>query len=98
MHADGSKETRCGSTAPLLGAYAFAQEQCEQQTIQLQPGDTLVLYTDGIPEARPSVDAEEFGQERFRDVLVASASRPLKVLCDDVVAAVRQYQQGPALR
>jgi sigma-B regulation protein RsbU (phosphoserine phosphatase) len=95
VHADGSDATRCGSTAPLLGAYAFTQEQCEQRMIQMRPGDTLVLYTDGIPEARPTVDAEEFGQERFRAVLSANADRPLRALCDNVVAAVRQYQQGP---
>jgi serine phosphatase RsbU (regulator of sigma subunit) len=36
---------------------------------QLEPGDRLVLYTDGITEAR-SADDREFGRERFVDFLV----------------------------
>jgi serine phosphatase RsbU (regulator of sigma subunit) len=36
---------------------------------QLQPGDRLVLYTDGITEARTRT-GEEFGLTRFIDFLV----------------------------
>ncbi|MDJ1132803.1 PP2C family protein-serine/threonine phosphatase [Streptomyces iconiensis] len=36
---------------------------------RLQPGDRLVLYTDGITEAR-SPSGEQFGLERFTDFLV----------------------------
>ncbi|WP_432022513.1 SpoIIE family protein phosphatase [Streptomyces parvus] len=36
---------------------------------QLQPGDRIVHYTDGITEARASDDTE-FGRERFTDLLI----------------------------
>lgn len=42
----------------------------------LQPGDTVVYYSDGISEAR-SRDGEEFGIDRLKDFLVRAASADL---------------------
>ena len=95
LRRGGGLEATGESTAPLLGAYEFGEEQCTQSTIRLEAGDTLVLYTDGIPEARPQVDAADFGDERFRCVLKAQASRSLAEICQGVVEAVQDYQQGP---
>ena len=95
LRQGGKVELTATSTAPLLGAYEFGGEQCSQSTIRLEAGDTLVLYTDGIPEARPQVDAEEFGDKRFHTVLEAEASRTLSEICQGVVEAVQGYQQGP---
>jgi phosphoserine phosphatase RsbU/P len=95
LRRGGGLEVTGESTAPLLGAYEFGEEQCTQSTIRLEAGDTLVLYTDGVPEARPQVDAEDFGDERFRSALKAQASRSLAEICQSVVEAVQDYQQGP---
>lgn len=43
---------------------------------QLQPGDTLVYYSDGISEAR-AANGEEFGVERLKDFLVRAAASDL---------------------
>jgi serine/threonine protein phosphatase PrpC len=43
---------------------------------QLQPGDTIVYYSDGISEAR-AADGEEFGVERLKDFLVRAAASDL---------------------
>jgi phosphoserine phosphatase RsbU/P len=94
LRRDGEVERTTGSTAPLLGAYEFGPQECTQSTIRLQEGDMLVLYTDGIPEARPRVDAEEFGHERFFSVLQAEANRPLDEICSGVIETVQDYQQG----
>jgi serine phosphatase RsbU (regulator of sigma subunit) len=40
-----------------------------ERRIELRPGDALVLYTDGVTEARR--DGEEFGEQRLRDLLAA---------------------------
>ncbi|MGW4793091.1 PP2C family protein-serine/threonine phosphatase [Nonomuraea sp. NPDC004297] len=45
---------------------------------QLQPGDRLLLYTDGITEARNRHD-EEFGMERFTDFLIRHQADELPV-------------------
>lgn len=51
-----------GSTATLLGL--FDAWDCSVAECELEPGDLLALYTDGITEAQ-SESGEEFGEERL---------------------------------
>ncbi len=70
VHSDGSiQELTEGGM--VLGL--FPQAQYEADTIKLEPGDHLVLFTDGVLEARNTAD-EEFGVERIRSLLT-DASR-----------------------
>jgi serine phosphatase RsbU (regulator of sigma subunit) len=46
----------------------FPQAQYEASTIKLEPGEHLVLFTDGVLEARNTA-GEEFGEQRVRDLL-----------------------------
>ncbi|RSM72330.1 phosphatase [Actinoplanes sp. ATCC 53533] len=78
----------------------------------LEPGDTLMLYTDGITEAR-SADGELFGVDRLVDFIVAALAQgsPAEAmrklihaivsyengeLRDDATAALLQWQPSPA--
>jgi sigma-B regulation protein RsbU (phosphoserine phosphatase) len=56
----------------------------------LRPGDTLLMYTDGVVEA---ADAEyhEFGEERIINALVESAARPAAAILDALVDATRAH-------
>jgi serine phosphatase RsbU (regulator of sigma subunit) len=60
-----------------------------QQSLQLEPGDVLVLYTDGVVESRNAHD-EEFGVKRLRDVVRRVADAPAETIkstiCDEVAA------------
>jgi phosphoserine phosphatase RsbU/P len=56
----------------------FDEAVYEQATVQLEPGDTLVLCTDGILEATDEL-GEQFGFERLELSLSAGASRPKDV-------------------
>ena len=47
---------------------AFCDSTFTQQEIQLYPGDKLLLFTDGVTEAR-NADGEEFGEQRLQDCL-----------------------------
>jgi hypothetical protein len=69
--------------APTLARYA------------LQPGDAVLLYTDGVVEAR-TPDGEEFGLDRLRDLLEreAAAEHPAEELLRRLVRAVLDYQGG----
>ena len=55
---------------PLLGA--FAELDFQVGRILLEPGQVLVIFSDGVTEARNS-DEEEFGEERFRQLLLEHA-------------------------
>ena len=61
MHSDGTtRELRNGGA--VLGV--FPDWKYENSHLQLEPGDRLLLFTDGITEASPVGD-EEFGEERL---------------------------------
>lgn len=54
------------------------------QELILEPGDTLLLYTDGLVERRDS-DLDR-GLARLRQALTGSGDSPLETLCDDLLA------------
>jgi sigma-B regulation protein RsbU (phosphoserine phosphatase) len=53
---------------------AFCDSTFTQQEIQLYPGDKLLLFTDGVTEAR-NADGEEFGDQRLQKCLRSYAGR-----------------------
>ena len=67
VHADGSVE-RLGIGGPVLGV--LGEAEYEQATVAVGAGDRLVLYTDGLTEARDAAD-EEFGEDRLLAAVVA---------------------------
>lgn len=86
LSPDGSmRELTVGGI--VLGLFAGAKY--EMATVQLKPGDHLVLFTDGVVEARDRAD-EEFGMERLTALLKenarASAPEILSRLRDSVLA------------
>jgi serine phosphatase RsbU (regulator of sigma subunit) len=62
---------------------------------QLQPGDLLLLYTDGVTEAR-SPDGEFFGLDRLVDLVVRNlaAGLPAAETMRRVVRALLEHQSG----
>ncbi|MBX3381487.1 MAG: serine/threonine-protein phosphatase [Phycisphaeraceae bacterium] len=60
-----------------------------QGSITLKPGDTVLLYTDGISEAM-SIDHKLFGVERIRGALVAAAPGAQQTI-DRLNAALKDY-------
>ncbi len=57
-----------------------------QGTIELSPGSTLLLYTDGLVEHRDS-DLTE-GMERLQELALELADLPLGALCDQLIATL----------
>ena len=55
-----------GSKNPMLGS--FEGLEYREDTLQLEPGDTLVMYTDGVTEAM-NASHEELGTDRFEHLL-----------------------------
>lgn len=51
-----------------LGLGALAQVVGDLVTVALEPGDGVLLYTDGVVEAR-SAEGQPFGEDRLRDLL-----------------------------
>ena len=58
---------------------------------QLQPGETLVLYTDGITECPHHTSGEEFGVARLQRLIIKHAHLPAKEIVDTVFRAVARF-------
>jgi phosphoserine phosphatase RsbU/P len=64
--------------------------EIQEATIQLQPGDVLVMYTDGVTEA---IDGgqEEFGEERLAAVVAQARHASAQGLAEAVSDAVQRF-------
>jgi len=73
---------------PVLGVFPEALYQ--QASIDLRPGDRLVLFTDGITEAADS-NGREFGEQRLIAHLGESSAESAAELCDAIMQDVLQF-------
>lgn len=62
----------------------------ENVTVDLDPNDVVLFYTDGLTEAA-SAAGELFGDERLRALLAAHAERALTEIRDAILASVRAF-------
>ena len=62
----------------------------EEETIELQAGDVLVIYSDGVSEAM-NPDGEQFGEGKIQEVIGAHRNRPAAGIIDALIKAVRTH-------
>jgi sigma-B regulation protein RsbU (phosphoserine phosphatase) len=88
MRADGSLETLPMSkdlVAGVIDDYQFTEE-----TLHLEPGDTLLLFTDGVTEATDT-EENEYGEERLSMLLSHSSKLTCQEIVDKVKADVKAF-------
>ncbi len=68
-------------------------ETFQEATVQLAPGDTLLLYTDGITEAAGDSIADQFGADRLKGALSEGPTCPQDVI-HRIREQVRRHQRG----
>jgi phosphoserine phosphatase RsbU/P len=83
-----------GRTGMALGV--VETEAWEQAVTELHPGDTLVLYSDGVTEAE-NEQAVSFGDSRLRANVRANLGCPAQETRDALLAAIRAFS-GKALQ
>jgi len=71
----------------------FPSATYEQGTVQLQPGDLLVVFSDGVSEALNAA-GEEFGEERIRDVIAARRGESAESALQALMIAVKEFARG----
>lgn len=85
-----AKVTQFGEpTGTIVGM--LDEAEYSEEMITMDSNETIILYTDGILEAR-LLDGEFFGEEHFKTLLAANAEMSLEELCDSALAAVKSYQ------
>jgi sigma-B regulation protein RsbU (phosphoserine phosphatase) len=84
-----------GSPGPLLGS--LPEIDLPTAGTILAPGDVLVLYTDGVTEARyrnAAGDLELFGEERLQSLLASARGADATDIARRVETSVLQFQSG----
>lgn len=82
-------EVESGLGLGILDAFEFGES-----SFQLDPEDTLFLYTDGLTEAM-NLEKEEYGEGRLARFLKSQKSwRPLKELLDSLKQSVDEFRGG----
>ncbi len=87
----GSPIEWLNSTSTVLGLFEEVPIQIAE--VQLHPGDSFVLYTDGVTEA---VDprGEEFGEARLVEVLRKCSAQSAPELTQTVCSEVERFSPG----
>ena len=93
VHPDGSSEL-----LPLTGGIALgivSDLAYGQNSVVLDHGETLVLYTDGVTEAMNG-EGEQFGIERLRKVFSDRAPKDANEAAHKIFEAVNTFADGAA--
>jgi phosphoserine phosphatase RsbU/P len=81
------------SSGPVLGL--FPGRVYRSAALTLEPGDTLVLYSDGVTEAE-NPEEEMFGNERLLQCFQAGAGTSAKLSVAKLIEAVQSFAAGAA--
>ncbi|WP_328463329.1 SpoIIE family protein phosphatase [Actinoplanes sp. NBC_00393] len=89
VRANGATDYQSTDGGALIGI--LSEPRVATRTIRLEPGDTLILYSDGLTEARTAPHGERFGDDALRDFVqrqgpteAAAAVRALTGLLADM--------------
>jgi phosphoserine phosphatase RsbU/P len=77
----------------ILGLFPHAAY--EEETIQLEDGDTLVVFSDGVTEALNGA-GDEFGEERLLPCVTEHCGMATEMLLDRILADVRTFAASAA--
>jgi sigma-B regulation protein RsbU (phosphoserine phosphatase) len=91
LRADGTVEELPRAKSIILGAFDGAEYI--EENLQMEQGDTLVMYTDGVTEAmNPAF--EEFGEERLDHILSGLVDKNSQQMIEAVKAGIVDFVNG----
>lgn len=90
LRLDGSIDPLEGTGLPLG---VLEDSEWEERQTRLKSGERLLMYSDGLLEAR-NRQGEDFGLERLSQSLLNTQSLPLDGALEEIEAQVRQHCHG----
>lgn len=91
LNPDGTVERIPHSSGMALGLWE--EITLDVRTVILQPGATLLLFTDGLTDCR-SPGGEAFGLERIKKTLGEMHNVNAQEVCDQLLETLRNYESG----
>jgi serine phosphatase RsbU (regulator of sigma subunit) len=90
---NGTVRSYLYSTGPPLGILPEA-DYTPTAGVTLEPGDVLLLVTDGVLEARDPTNEQMFGRDRALDVIRAHRRASAREMVEALCQAVRGFTEG----
>jgi phosphoserine phosphatase RsbU/P len=90
IHRDGSHH-RLEEGGIVLGV--FTSQSFATGSLQLEPGDRIVLFTDGVTEAG-NADGEEFGEARLVELVTSNRAAGAKDIQERILSAAGEFSRG----
>lgn len=72
---------------------ALFERHLQEYTVNYEPGETFILYSDGVSEAMNG-RREEFGEGRLIDVISAAAESDAQEICDGIIQRIVEFRGG----
>ena len=88
----GNGAAQAGRPGTLLGAFDAVSWEADE--LELHPGDSLVLYTDGVTDTTRG-SGERFGQEQLTALLSGCDGLGPEEVAEHIDAALHAFEQGP---
>lgn len=88
LFASGADMTRLETGGTVLGV--VENFPFEDGVVELSPGDTLVIFSDGITEAFDESD-QQFGEKRLIDAVAQHRNEPAESINQHIIEAVTTY-------
>jgi len=97
LHKTKSKNESVEMLRPTGAAIGLIEEaEFGENTIELQNGDLLVLYTDGVTEA-VNLQYQEFGRERLVKLSRQVNNTPVKEVVQEIRQGLEEFSEGKPL-
>ncbi len=90
-HASEDKIELLEPTGQILGPFQNARYRVE--STMLRKGDVVVIYTDGITEAR-RIDGSVYGEQRLIEKIKFFASKSSQQICENLMNDVLSFSEG----
>jgi sigma-B regulation protein RsbU (phosphoserine phosphatase) len=91
LHNNGHTEYFVLESGMVLGISADAEYSVS--SLMLNPGDTIIMYTDGVTEAF-NIDGEMFEEDRLKQTAASLALFPVKDMVEGIISTVSSFSHG----
>ena len=97
LRKSGSREKSAVLLKPTGAAIGLVETAgFGEETIDLQEGDLLVLYTDGVTEAM-NMRNQQFGRERLETLIAQVENMPVKKVIQKIRLGLEEFSEGKPL-
>jgi serine phosphatase RsbU (regulator of sigma subunit) len=93
LRGDDSKQIRPSGLGLGLSNKDYFEQTLEEYSVDLKENDTIVLYTDGVTEAKNEL-LEDFGDKYFLQVLQSNVNLSAQELSNKIIKEITVFSSG----